>query len=138
MSDAIRVRVLVAILRLGGCLTGSAFLAVLLPTAWMAGIHAWLGMGDLPQAPIVVYLARAAAALYGFHGVMLFIIAADPVRHRPLVRYVAAMNIVFGASLVVIDWRAGLPLWWTLGEGPPLVVVGLLVAWLSRSLPDAR
>ncbi len=123
------------LLRLGGVLTGSAFLAVLLPADWMAGIHAWLGMGDLPREPIVDYLARTVAALYGFHGVMLFIVASDPVRFRPLVRYIAAMNLIFGASLIVIDWHAGLPIWWTLGEGPPLVAVGALVAWLSRSLP---
>lgn len=99
-----RLRLLVIILRLGGCLTGSAFLAVLLPSDWMAG------------------------------GVMLFIVASDPVRFAPLVRYVAAMNVVFGVVLIVIDMNAGLPAWWTLGEGPPLILTGLAVAWLSRGL----
>jgi hypothetical protein len=57
---------LVFLLRLGGTMTVLAFPAMLLPPDWMAATHRWLGMGELPEAPVVDYLARSVSALYGF------------------------------------------------------------------------
>jgi hypothetical protein len=84
---------LVFLLRLGGTMTVLAFPAMLLPPDWMAATHRWLGMGELPEAPVVDYLARSVSALYGFHGVLLFLIATDPARYRPFVVYVGCMNV---------------------------------------------
>ena len=125
-------RLLVFLLRLGGAVTIAAFPAVLLPTDWMDATHRWLGLGELPRAPVVEYLTRSVAALYGFHGVLLLIVARDPVRHRPIVRYLGVMNIVFGVVLTLIDADAGLPIFWTLAEGPPLVAIGAAMLYLSR------
>ena len=125
-------RLLVFLLRLAGAVTIAAFPAMLLPTDWMDATHRWLGLGDLPRAPVVEYLTRSIAALYGFHGVLLLVVARDPVRHRPIVRYLGAMNIVFGVLLILIDVHAGLPAIWTLAEGPPIVAMGAAVLYLSR------
>jgi hypothetical protein len=130
---ALEQRILVIILRIGGVVTMSAFLTIFLPVEWMASTHEWLGLGEFPRAPVVDYLARSIAALYGFHGVLLMIIASDPVHHRPIVRYVGVMNIVFGLLMVGIDLHAGLPMHWTLMEGPPIAVFGVIVLYLSRS-----
>ena len=129
-------RVLVWLLRLGGVITSSAFLTIFLPVEWMAATHEWLGLGEFPRAPIVEYLARSIAALYGFHGVLLLIIARNPARHRPIVRYVGVLNVVFGTLMTGIDLHAGMPAHWTLTEGPPVAAFGVLILYLSRSLPD--
>ena len=126
---------LVFLLRLAGCATASAFLAIFLPVEWMASTHRWLGLGEFPRAPVVDYLARSIAALYGFHGVLLLIISGDPVRYRTIVSYVAVMNMVFGALVFAIDLHAGLPLAWTLLEGPPIAFFGVAVAFLNRPAP---
>jgi hypothetical protein len=128
---------LVFVLRCGAVLTGSAFLAVFLPVDWMASTHRWLGLGEFPRTPVVDYLARSVAAFYGFHGAMLFVISADVVRHRPVVWYVAVMNVVFGIMLLAIDIHAGLPAYWIAFEGPPVVVIGLLVAYFNWRLVPA-
>jgi hypothetical protein len=125
---------LVLLLRLGGVLTGSAFLATLLPVEWMAFSHEWLGLGEFPRAPIVDYLARSVAAFYGFHGVLLFLVASDPIRHRAFVSYVAFMSITLGLMLLAIDVHAGMPLWWTMVEGPPVFVIGIIINALNRGL----
>jgi hypothetical protein len=130
----IRQRLLVILLRLAGGITATAFLAMFLPADWMADTHRWLGLGEFPRAPVVDYLARSVAALYGFHGVLLFLIARDPARYRSLVRYVGAMNVLFGLFLVFIDLHAGMPLVWTLLEGPPVLCFGVVILSLSRSL----
>ena len=123
---------LVFLLRLSGTFTSLAFLAMLLPVAWMDSIHRSMGLGELPRAPVVDYLARSVAALYGFHGALLLLISTDPVKYRTIVWLVSILNIVFGMMLVVIDLHAGMPKSWTLFEGPPLVVFGIVIAWLNR------
>ena len=64
---------LIFLLRLSGTFTSLAFLAMLLPVDWMDSIHRSMGLGELPRAPVVDYLARSVAALYGFHGALLLL-----------------------------------------------------------------
>ena len=132
LNPTARLRLLQLVLRAGGGLLVLAFLAMLLPFDWMASTHAWLGLGELPRMPLVNYLTRSVAALYGFHGVLLFIIATDPAKYRTIVRYLVFMNIGLGLMLVAVDMHAGMPLWWTLAEGPWLVGVGLLIGVLNK------
>ena len=127
-------RILVVLLRFAGVFTVTAFLAMFLPTDWMAATHRWLGLGVFPRAPVVDYLTRSIASLYGFHGVLLLLISKNPAHYRSIVRYVGVMNVLFGIFLVVIDFHAGMPQWWTLTEGPPIAAFGLVVLYLFRSL----
>ena len=127
---------LVVLLRIGGTILSTAFLAVFLPVDWMAATHEWLGMGEYPRRPVVEYLARSVAALYGFHGVLLFIVSGDPLRYRTIVWYLAIMNVLFGAAVTVIDWVAGMPAYWTFGEGPPVVAIGIMIGVLNRRLSE--
>jgi hypothetical protein len=136
MEPARRQRILVILLRIGGGMTVTAFLAVFLPIEWMATTHRWLGLGEFPRAPIVDYLARSTAAFYGFHGVLLFIISSDPVRYRGIVRYAGAMSLILGVMLVFIDVHAGMPLYWILGEGPPVIAIGATVLYLMGDPPS--
>jgi hypothetical protein len=124
--------VLVILLRLAGTITVTAFLAMFLPVDWMAATHARLGLGEFPRQPIVDYLARTVAALYGFHGVLLLIVSTDTVRYRPIVSFVAVMNVIFGIIVLAVDLHAGLPLWWTLSEGPPIALFGMAIAVLNH------
>jgi hypothetical protein len=122
------------LLRLAGAFTTTAFLAMFLPVDWMAAVHRAIGLGELPRAPVVDYLARSVAAFYGFHGVLLLLVSTDVVRYRLLVWYVAVLNVVFGVILLVIDLHAGMPLVWTLFEGPSIIVFGVIVGLLNRSV----
>jgi hypothetical protein len=125
---------LVLVLRLAGVTTLCAFLAMFLPVDWMVSTHRWLGLGEFPRLPIVDYLTRSVAALYGFHGALLLLVASDPLQHRRIVSFVAVMNVTFGLIMVAIDVHAGLPLWWTLIEGPPIMAFGVVIAWLNRQV----
>ncbi|HXW08304.1 MAG TPA: hypothetical protein VD833_23940 [Vicinamibacterales bacterium] len=136
-SAATRLRLIVFLLRLSGAITVSAFLAMLLPVDWMASTHEWLGLGAFPRAPVVEYLARSIAALYGFHGALLLLISTDPVRFRPLVWFVVVVNISFGLMMLAIDLHAGMPAYWTAAEGPPITALGLVLGLLNRQPPTA-
>ena len=123
---------LTVILRLAALVTLTAFFAMVLPAAWMASTHRALGFGEWPETPVFEYLARSVAALYGFHGGLLLLISGDPARHVTIVKYMAFMYVAFGLIVLAIDLDAGLPMWWTAAEGPPIALVGVLMAFLAR------
>lgn len=126
-----RLRAVVFLLRLGGAVTVCAFFAMFLPVEFMASTHNLLGIGEFPRSPLVDYLTRSVAALYGFHGCLLLLISTDPVRYRAFVYYAAVMNLLFGVIMVAIDLHAGMPLVWTLVEGPPISALGLVLGVLN-------
>ena len=127
-------RTLVILLRLFGGVTVVAFAAMFLPVEWMAATHRWLGLGEIPRAPIVDYLTRSVSSLYGFHGVLVLLVSRSPVHYRSIVRYLGVMYVLVGIIAVVIDLHASMPLWWTIVEGPPTAVTGAVILYLSRSL----
>jgi hypothetical protein len=129
---------LVWLLRIAGVVTLCAFFAMVMPTSWMHDIHRWLGMGELASDAITEYLTRSLSALYGFHGGLLLVLSTNVRRFRRVVWYVAAMTAVLGACLLGIDLYAGMPTWWILGEGPLLIVFGVVLLWLLRGVPDSN
>jgi hypothetical protein len=129
-----QLRGIVILLRIGGAATFCAFFAMFLPVEWMAWTHARIGLGEFPESPLVDYLTRSVAALYGFHGCLLLLISTDPIRYRPIVYYAATMNVLFGVIMVAIDLHAGMPRLWTLVEGPPIVIMGLTIGILNRQV----
>lgn len=131
-TGAARLRLLRVLLRIGGTVLVLAFPTMLLPADWMAATHEWLGLGEFPRAPVVDYLARSAAALYGFHGILLFVISSDPARYRSILWYLVFMNFTLGLMLVAVDVHAGMPLWWTVSEGPFLILMAGLLGALNR------
>jgi hypothetical protein len=133
-TPSVRERLLAGLLRLGGGITLCAFGALFLPTPWMASVHASLGLGEFPDAPLTQYLTRSISALYGFHGGLLLLVARDLRRFAPIVTYLGVMNVVLGFVLLAIDLRAGMPLAWTLAEGPPLAATGVVLLGLARSI----
>lgn len=126
-------------LRLIGTASLLALLFVPAPYACMNDIHRLLGMGPLPDAPVVGYLARSTSAFYGLLGGLLWLVSFDLPRYRPLVIYLGASFVVLGLALAVIDTAVGLPHFWRMGEGPldtAFGVVILALAW-KRSDRDA-
>ncbi len=128
-----RTRLLAVLLRLAGVTMMTAFFAILLPVDWMASTHEWLGMGPFPRSPVVDYLARSVAALYGFHGLLLVLVSRDPGYYRAIIDYIAFVNVAFGAIVLGIDVHAGMPTLWTWFEGPPIALFGIIVARLNRA-----
>lgn len=127
---------LVWLLRFTGCVILFAFLAMFLPTEWMRVAHEeLLGLGPFPASPLVEYLTRSIAMLYGFHGVLVLVAATDVRRFRPIVLLCGWMNILFGSGMLLIDLKTGMPWFWTFGEGPPIALVGALILYLSRAVP---
>ena len=135
-AESVAERRLALVLRLGGSVMLLATLAILLPSRWMVAVHAWLGMGELPRAGIIEYLTRSASALYASHGGLLIVVAQDVRRFLRVIVYLGLVNVALGGVLLAIDLFAGMPWYWTLGEGPFVAATGVLLIVLARAVPD--
>lgn len=110
--------------------------AVIMPHSWMSAIHAALGLGSLPKIPIIEYLTRSLSALYAFHGVLMWVLAGDLRRYRPLAFLSSAALALLGVTNLLIDLYAHLPWHWTAVEGPFTIVVGVVMLALCRHIPQ--
>ncbi len=125
---------IVIILRVIGVCGLFAIPAIFLPYSWMNAIHEYMGLGELPDAPIVSYLARSLSAFYAIVSTIILFISFNIRHYRSFVKLWAIIVIVTGFVLLGIDIAAGMPTSWTMGEGPPTIVVGLVVLWLQRKI----
>jgi len=125
-------RTLIILLRVFGVLCCTTVFACVMPTTWIAEAHQWFGLGDFPDAPITQYLARSISALYAIFGVLTILVSTDVLRYAPIIRFLAYVTLAFAVLITGIDWMAGLPTYWTLLEGPPTFILGIVILLLVR------
>lgn len=104
------------LLRLAGAVEILAFIAVIMPRSWMETAHLWLEMGQMPDGPIVIFMIRQASYSYGMHGISLWILASDVERFRPLIIFNGISFLLAALVFFLIDYSAGMPMWWTLSD----------------------
>ena len=121
-------------LRLVGTVSLLALPCALMPFSWMDATHRWLGLGPLPAAPVVPYLARSLSLFYALLGGLLWTASFDLPRHRAMLSYVGSAMVLFGLTLCWVDFAAGLPKWWVAYEGPWDAMLGALILLLNRSV----
>ena len=128
---------LVMFLRVAGAASLCGLIFVPFPYRWMDAVHRWLGMGPLPNAPIVLYLARSTSLFYAIIGALMWLVSFDVHRYHDVVLFVAGTYVFMGVTLTVVDWVDGMPRFWKLGEGPIVVSLGLLMLGLALRLTPA-
>jgi hypothetical protein len=119
------------LLRIIGTAALFALVAVVMPYSWMNAIHKRLGMGELPAEPIVGYLARSTSGFYALLGGLFWLVSFDLHRHSLVLCYLGIVIVIFGAALFIIDLVEGMPLYWSLTEGPINVTFGVVIFVLS-------
>jgi hypothetical protein len=127
-------QMLTLVLRCNAVILFSALPVVFFPTTWMDTIHRGLGMGPLPTAPVVEYLTRTVSALCAFAGVIYWYISADVLRYGPVIRLLGILHVIMGALLFCLDLIYGLPTLWAVIEGPPLLIVGIMILVLQSRI----
>jgi hypothetical protein len=119
------------LLRLTGSFEILAFIAVIMPRSWMEMSHAWLGMGQMPDGPLIMFMIRQASYTYGMHGISLWVLASDVVRFRKLVILNGIAYLLAGPVFFLIDHSSGMPLWWTVSDSLGCGFFGAALLWLS-------
>ncbi len=128
-------RILVWLLRLFGVSSMFALIFVAAPHSWMRDIHAWAELGVMPDTPVVWYLARSTSAFYAIVGGLFLVVSRDLPRYRPVIVYLGWSVNFLGAVLCIVDVLEGMPMSWTLWEGPFVIAYGVAMLYLVRSVP---
>jgi len=114
-----------------------AIIPFLMPTSWMATVHEKIGMGTLPDAPIVDYLARYASGFSAFYGILLLLLLRDVRRYAPIITFQAIAIIVLSGLGAVLAWRAGMPAWWIVADVISCWGFCGGMLWLQTKIPPA-
>ena len=115
-----------------GAVTVIALVPCVMPRNWMAVVHEWLGMGVLPDKPVVEYLARTTSALYGFLGGLYLVLATDVRRFARVITYSAVTTLLLSAVNTALCLRAGMPKWWMWSDVIACWLFGLGILLLQR------
>ena len=126
------------VLRVTGVACLFATVAVFMPTCWMQCVHEWLGLGELPTQPVVVYLARSTSAFYAILGGLILIISSDIRKYSGIITYVAVIALVFSVVMLVIDVVIKLPMFWIVGEFLSAFPLGVIILVLQRNMGKAE
>lgn len=127
---------LAVLLRIVGLISFSAIVPTFMPFAWMEASHRWLGLGELPDAAIVHYLTRSTSLLYAAHGAVVCYVSFDVRRYLPALKVTAGVLGFCGITMTTIDLWSAMPWYWTMAEGPFLIVAAIIL-WRLTSKTGA-
>jgi hypothetical protein len=115
------------------------FAVIFMPPAWIASWHSWVGLGVMTDTPVFRYVLRGASYVQGAIGVLLWVMAMDVVRYRPLVLTTAIIYLVGCPAYYLIDSVAGIPRTWCIFDSAFCFVIGgiLLALCLVQPLNPA-
>jgi hypothetical protein len=130
-------RALVILLRVSGLVLLTALFTAVMPFTWMDEIHRRLGLGELPDLPIMGYLTRSLSAMYALHGALVFFVSLDVRRYLPVVKCVFVLGILFGFGMLVLDQAVGMPRRWAYCEGPSIIILSGILLSLASRVPQA-
>jgi hypothetical protein len=128
-------RCLKILLRIFGGVSVIAFFPFVMPWRWMTAVHQSLGMGALHHQPVVEYLARATSGLCALYGGLFLVFAQDVRRYGPAITFQAIGTIVTATIGAIFGARAGMPLWWMLGDALACWVFCAGMLWCQRRIP---
>lgn len=125
---------LIWLLRIAGTVEILAFFAVIMPRSWMEVAHEWLGLGEMPHGAVIMFMIRQASYVYGMHGVTLWVLSSDVIRFRPLIILNVISFLLATPVFFIIDYTAGMPLFWTLSDSFACGFFGVALLFLSRGI----
>ena len=128
-------KMLVWFLRFTALMFLAAAPAVVMPTAWMRSIAAWYGL-ELPESPLVEYLARSMSALYVTMGASYWFMSCDVRRYLPLLRFTIPIMFAFDVTVIGLDVMISMPILWTVGEAVAIFAWTFALWWLVRRMQD--
>jgi len=101
-----------------------------LPKSSFADLYAWTGLGHMPHLPFLDYVIRGASYCQGAIGLLLWVIATDVIRYRPLVVITGVIYLVGAPVFYLIHASAGMPHWWAVMDTVSCFFVGAVLLTL--------
>jgi len=126
------------LLRYIGFVSATAIIAAIMPLGWMDVIHQRLGMGHLPDGPVVGYLARSTSGAYAIFGIFLWLFASDLRKYRVAIFFAAGAMLAAGVALGTFHLYSGMPTCWRIMEPTMCLLIGTIVMALNLRCGSQR
>ena len=129
-------KVLAFLLRVEAVVLLTALVPSMMPLDWMKDIHRYLGLGELPDGPIIGYLTRSLSVMYAMFGAMMLYVSRDVRRFLPVIKLITVLGVCFGLWMTALDFAVGMPKFWSVSEGPFIFLLYCGLSWLARRVQD--
>ena len=140
MRTFTRVRAIANLLRfLAICwiLSGVVFC---LPKTWIDSFLVWVGMAQVPHALLMSYVLRGAGLLQVAMGIVIWAVASDVVRYRPIVITIIVVHLAAAPAFYLMDAVIGMPGWWCLMDFTCGILSGgiplIFCLWPAKASPN--
>jgi hypothetical protein len=139
MTTFTRVSSIAALLRIVAIFLILDGVVFFLPEAWINAFLVEFGLEQMPHAALMRYALQMGGYLQIALGALVWVIATDVVRYRPLVITTIAIFLVGAPAFYFLDAAAGLPAWVSLMDCVTCVGCGgiplVFCLWPARRPP---
>ncbi len=121
------------LLKTAGAISFVTLGAVFAPDYALGKLHWLLGMGRLPESALLRYLAAGGSFVYIITGLLMWVMAGDVVRYRPMIVLSAWIVLVAAPIYWLINTQAGMPLWWAWMDTLACLAFGIALLWACHA-----
>ncbi|MCH2126935.1 MAG: hypothetical protein MK165_19235 [Pirellulaceae bacterium] len=115
-----------------------AAIPVVMPRTWMEIGHELVGLGTLPEGPIVGYAIRTVSLMYVLRGCLLIYLSFQVTRYWNLLHWFGVLAVLHGVVVLGIDLVEDLPTWWQCFEGVSFSLTGVAILVTQRLVRPPR
>jgi hypothetical protein len=99
-------------------------------------------MEQVPQALLMSYVLRGAGLLQVAMGIVIWAVASDVVRYRPIVIAIIAVHLLAAPAFYLMDATIGMPGWWCLMDFTCGILAGgiplIFCLWPAKTSPNKK
>jgi hypothetical protein len=121
------------ILRITAVISLIVLPAVLLPRLAAEKVSWFMGFGQPPMTPLLLYMMAGGSCVFVGQAVLMWVMSMDVERHQPLIRVMAWGYLICGPLFLWIDSQAGLPKWWVAMDSTGCLAAGIALMWACYS-----
>lgn len=123
------------LLKAAGAISLVTISAVFAPDYVLGKLNWFLGMGKLPDSVLLRYLGAGGSFVYVVTGILMWMMAGDVVRYRPMIVLSAWICVAAGPIYWYINTHTGMPGWWMAMDAMSCLAFGLVLLWACHARP---
>jgi hypothetical protein len=112
------------------------------PDSWIDSFLAWFGVEQMPHALPMIYVLRGAGWVCVGTGVVIWIVATDIIRYRPMVIAIITLHLIAAPVFYWMDAIIGMPRRWCMMDFVCFLAAGsgplAFCLWPAKTLPRMR
>lgn len=125
------------LLKTAGAVSLVTLSAVFAPDYVLSQLHWLLGMGKLPDSVLLRYLGAGGSFVYIITGILMWMMAGDVVRYRPMIVLSAWIMLAAAPIYAYINLHTGMPGWWMAMDAMSCLAFGLVLLWACHARPKS-